>query len=65
MLVDSSVWIDYFYGTENKESDKLHATLVLEEVATATYCIENKQPLLFTDKDFLPFVKHLRLRSVY
>jgi len=128
MLVDSSVWIDYFNGIENKETDKLHATLGLEEVAIgdliltevlqgfkvdkefkiarevltsltifellgielaiksannfrklrkkgitirktadviiATYCIENKIPLLFTDKGFLPFVKNLRLRSV-
>ena len=128
ILVDSSVWIDYFNGIENEETDKLHATLGLEEVAIgdliltevlqgfkldkefkiarevltsltifellgavlaiksannfrslrkkgitirktadviiATYCIENKIPLLFTDKDFLPFVKHLKLRSV-
>ena len=33
------------------------------DVIIATYCIENKIPLLFTDKDFLPFVKHMRLRS--
>ena len=33
------------------------------DVIIATYCIENKIPLLFTDKDFTPFVKHLRLRS--
>jgi len=127
ILVDSSVWIDYFNGVDNEETDKLDATLGLEEVAIgdliltevlqgfkvdkefriakevltsltifellgsalaiksannfrklrkkgitirktadvliATYCIENKIPLLFTDKDFLPFVKHLRLRS--
>lgn len=34
------------------------------DVIIATFCIENKLPLLFSDKDFLPFVKHLRLRSV-
>ncbi|HEC28579.1 MAG TPA: twitching motility protein PilT [Gammaproteobacteria bacterium] len=34
------------------------------DVIIATYCIENKIPLLFTDKDFSPFVKHLRLHSV-
>lgn len=34
------------------------------DVIIATYCIENKIPLLFSDKDFLPFVKHLKLRSV-
>ncbi len=127
ILVDSSVWIDFFNGTNNDETDKLNEILGLEEVVTgdlilaevlqwfksdkdykiakevltsltvhdligkqlaiksadnfrklrkkgitirkttdviiATYCIENKIPLLFTDKDFTPFVKHLRLRS--
>ena len=128
ILVDSSVWIDFFNGTENTETDKLNEVLGLEEVVIgdlilvevlqgfrsdtdykaaknvltsltvrdllgkeltiksannfrklrkkgttirktadviiATYCIENKIALLFTDKDFTPFVKHLRLRSV-
>jgi len=30
----------------------------------ATYCIEQNAQLLFTDKDFLPFVEHLKLKSV-
>ena len=128
ILVDSSVWIDFFNGTENTETDKLNEVLGLEEVVIgdlilvevlqgfrsdkdykaaknvltsltvhdllgkelaiksannfrklrekgttirktadviiATYCIKNKIALLFTDKDFTPFVKHLRLRSV-
>lgn len=34
------------------------------DVIIATFCIENKLPLLFSDKDFLPFVDYLRLRSV-
>jgi predicted nucleic acid-binding protein len=127
VLVDSSVWIDFFNGSENTETDKLNEILGLEEVVIgdlilaevlqgfksdrdykiaknvltsltvhdligkemavksadnfrklrrkgitirktadviiATYCIESKIPLLFTDKDFAPFVKHLRLRS--
>lgn len=33
------------------------------DVIIATFCIENKLPLLFKDKDFTPFVKHLGLRS--
>ena len=33
------------------------------DVIIATYCIDNKLPLLFLDKDFLPFIKHLKLRS--
>ena len=127
ILVDSSVWIDFFNGTENIETDKLSEMPGLEEVVIgdlilaevlqgfrsdtdyktasnvltsltvhdllgkelaiksannfrklrkkgitirktadviiATYCIENKIPLLFTDKDFLPFVDNLRLKS--
>ena len=127
ILVDSSVWIDFFNGTENAETDKLNEILGLEEIVIgdlilvevlqgfrsdtdyktaknvltsltvhellgkelaiksannfrklrkkgitirktadviiATYCIENKMPLLFTDKDFLPFVANLRLKS--
>ncbi|HIL92020.1 MAG TPA: twitching motility protein PilT [Cycloclasticus sp.] len=35
----------------------------IADVIIATYCIENKMPLLFTDKDFLPFVTNLRLKS--
>jgi predicted nucleic acid-binding protein len=29
----------------------------------ATYCIENSIPLLFSDRDFKPFVDHLGLQS--
>ena len=31
------------------------------DVIIATFCIEKKIPLLFSDKDFKPFVKHLGL----
>lgn len=128
IVVDSSVWIDYFKGTANRETDRLDALLGSEPLAVgdiilaevlqgfrddadyrtakslmstltqvemlgvdnalkcadnyrvlrkrgitvrktidvfiATYCIENACPLLFQDKDFLPFVKHLKLCSV-
>jgi hypothetical protein len=127
ILVDSSVWIDFFNGIKNTETDTLNEILGLEEVAIgdlilaevlqgfrsdtdyktakniltslavhdllgkelaikgannfrklrkkgiairktadviiATYCIENKIPLLFTDKDFIPFVDNLKLKS--
>jgi hypothetical protein len=127
ILVDSSVWIDFFNGTDNNETNKLDEVLGLEEVVIgdlilaevlqgfksdkdyktakevltsltihemlgkeiaiksaeyfrklrkkgitirktadviiATYCIEHRIPLLFTDKDFTPFVKNLKLRS--
>ena len=29
----------------------------------ATFCIDERYPLLFTDKDFEPFVKHLGMKS--
>ena len=31
------------------------------DVVIATFCIERKLPLLFSDRDFKPFVKHLGL----
>jgi len=128
ILVDTSVWIDYFNGKDNLETDILDKSLGNETVAIgdlilieilqgfradkqynmakelleplqkfemlgldiavktadnyrklrkkgitirktadviiATYCIENNIPLLFTDRDFIPFVKHLGLQPV-
>ncbi|MCT2533451.1 PIN domain nuclease [SAR92 clade bacterium H231] len=125
MLVDSSVWIDYFTGTQNLQTDYLDSALgkqrlcigdlilteVLQgfrqdkhfkqaksllsalpsydllgtkmahqsannfrwlrkrgitvrktaDVIIATFCIEHKIPLLSTDRDFKPFVKHMGL----
>lgn len=34
------------------------------DVIIATFCIERKMPLLFSDRDFIPFVDHLDLVSV-
>ena len=34
------------------------------DVIIATFCIEQEIPLLFSDKDFRPFVKHLGLIDV-
>lgn len=33
------------------------------DVIIASYCIEHALPLLFSDKDFLPFVEKLNLQS--
>ena len=127
ILVDSSVWIDYFRGTTTPQTEKLDSLLGNELIATgdliltevlqgfvsdrdfnqakklmtslvivdlagqniaiqaaknfralrslgitvrktidtliATYCIESGLPLLYSDRDFDPFVKHLDLRS--
>ena len=127
ILVDSSVWIDYFNGVETTETallDEFLSTdaicigdIILAEVLQgfrsdrdyklakeilselpiyqivtpelalvgadnyrklrkkgvtirksvdnwiATFCIENRIPLLFSDKDFNPYVEHLGLRK--
>ncbi|NKI19335.1 PIN domain nuclease [Spongiibacter sp. KMU-166] len=128
IVVDTSVWIDYFNGRDTPETERLDSSLgnsvvatgdliVLEilqgfrsdkdyktakkylsslhqynmltpdlaikgaenyrklrkkgitirktaDVIIATFCIEHRLPLLYTDKDFLPFTQHLKLRSV-
>lgn len=125
IVVDSSVWVDYFSGAETLQTERLENTLGIKPVAIgdliltevlqgfrhdkdykvarklfedvtifemlgihmaiksadsfralrkkgitvrktadviiATFCIEKKLPLLFSDKDFSPFVKHLGL----
>lgn len=127
ILVDSSVWIDYFRGTTTPQAEKLDALLGNEPIATgdlilaevlqgfvsnrdfnqarklmtslvivdlagqviaiqsaknfrvlralgitvrktidtviATRCIESGLSLLYSDRDFDPFVEHLGLRS--
>jgi len=126
ILVDSSVWVDYFNGQVTAETDFLHAILGSEPVAVgdlilaevlqgfrsdsdyrtarelltslttyellgvslairtadhyralrqrgftvrktadaiiATFCIEYGAPLLYSDRDFDPFVEHLGLK---
>lgn len=127
ILVDSSVWIDYFRGTATPQVEKLDSLLGSEPIATgdliltevlqgfvsdrdfnqarklmtslvivdlagqviaiqaarnfrvlrslgvtvrkaidtviATRCMESGLPLLYSDRDFDPFVEHLGLRS--
>ncbi|MEH1852900.1 MAG: PIN domain nuclease [Nostoc sp.] len=128
IIVDSSVWIDYFNGRETPETNKLDTLLGVQplaigdliltevlqgfhsdadyqtakelltsltifemlginlafksadnyiilqksgitirkttDVIIATFCIESQNSLLFSDKDFLPFVQHLGLFTV-
>jgi hypothetical protein len=52
ILVDSSVWIDYFRGMQTSQTDRLDALLGNEPVATGD-----------SDKDFDPFVEHLGLQT--
>ncbi|WP_068637567.1 type II toxin-antitoxin system VapC family toxin [Thauera butanivorans] len=127
ILVDSSVWIDYFRGNATPQAEKLDSLLGVEPIAIgdlilaevlqgftaerdfnqartlmaslvivdlcgrdiaiqatrnfrslrtlgvtvrktidtviATHCIENGLPLLYSDRDFDPFVTHLGLQS--
>ena len=127
ILVDSSVWIDYFRGMQNSQTDRLDGLLGNQPIATgdlvlaevlqgfgstrdfnqgkklltslpiielvgrdvaiqatnnfrtlrslgitvrktidtliATSCIEKGLALLYSDKDFEPFVEHLGLQS--
>jgi predicted nucleic acid-binding protein len=35
------------------------------DVWIATFCIEHGIPLLFSDRDFLPFVQHMRLATPF
>ncbi|PZX59840.1 hypothetical protein LV84_01049 [Algoriphagus ratkowskyi] len=129
ILVDSSVWIDYFNGRENVQTDFLDRSLGTEIICTgdlimtevlqgftsdksfsealdifedlhffhfggkelavttahnfrflrkkgvtirktidsviATFCIKNEIELLHNDKDFEPFVFHLKLKSIF
>lgn len=128
ILVDTSVWIDYFNGRDTPEAGKLDALLGNEplgigdlilteilqgfrsdadyrkakellraltlfemlgvdrairsadhyrelrkrgitvrktaDVIIATFCIVENHSLLFSDRDFLPFVEHFGLRAV-
>ena len=61
IVVDSSVWIDYFIGRMTPAAEKLDS--LLGEAPIAAGCIENRLPLLYSDKDFQPFQKHLKLQS--
>jgi predicted nucleic acid-binding protein len=47
------------YRTLRKKGITIRKTI---DTIIATYCIEENAQLLFTDRDFLPFVKYLGLR---
>ena len=48
------------YRTLRKQGITIRKTA---DVIIASFCIENNLPLLFSDKDFIPFVMHLKLLS--
>ena len=83
ILVDSSVWIDYFRGAGTPETDLLDGPEIALQAARnfralrargittrktidtiiATRCIADGHALLYSDRDFDPFVEHLGLRT--
>jgi predicted nucleic acid-binding protein len=67
-------WIDYFRGSQTPETDQLvGADIAIQAVRNfrtptidtliATHCIMNGLTLLYSDRDFDPFVEHLGLRT--
>ena len=59
ILVDSSVWIDYFRALRSL-GITVRKTI---DTVIATRCIASGLTLLYSDRDFDPFVQHLGLRS--
>jgi predicted nucleic acid-binding protein len=49
------------YRTLRKRGITIRKTI---DVMIATFCIAENHTLLFSDKDFIPFVQHLRLKAV-
>ena len=52
ILVDSSVWIDYFRGTLNPESEMLDALLGSEPVAAGDLILTEVLQGFSSDRDF-------------
>ena len=52
ILVDSSVWIDYFRGTTTPQAEKLDALLGNEPIATGDLVLAEVLQGFFSDRDF-------------
>ena len=54
-------------ASENYRSLRDYGVTIRKTIDTliATYCIENGMTLLHSDRDFVPFVRHLGLRVAY
>jgi predicted nucleic acid-binding protein len=52
ILVDSSVWIDYFRGTNTPETDRLDALLGVEPVATGDLVLAEVLQGFSSEQDF-------------
>ncbi len=63
ILVDTSVWIDYFRGVVTPQSEKLDTLLGVEQVFNGNLILTEVLQGFVSDRDFDPFVQHLGLRS--
>ena len=52
ILVDSSVWIDYFRGTATPQVEKLDSLLGSEPIATGDLILTEVLQGFFSDRDF-------------
>lgn len=52
ILVDSSVWVDYFRGTESKQTERLHALLGVEPIAIGDLILTEVLQGMTRDRDF-------------
>ena len=52
ILVDSSVWVDYFRGTECVQTERLHALLGAEPVAIGDLILTEVLQGMTSDRDF-------------
>ena len=52
ILVDSSVWIDYFRGMQSSQTDRLHALLGNEPIATGDLVLAEVLQAIGSAKDF-------------
>ena len=52
ILVDSSVWIDYFRGIQSSQTDRLHALLGNEPIATGDLVLAEVLQGFGSAKDF-------------
>lgn len=52
ILVDSSVWVDYFRGTQSEHTERLHALLGVEPIAIGDLILTEVLQGMTSDRDF-------------
>ena len=63
ILVDSSVWSDYFHGVSTPQTEPLDSSSGLALSASSKRCIAGGLTLLYSDRGFDSFVRHLGLHT--